>query len=69
MVKADEIIMTCKGCGEIHTLMRTPEIPDRIENMGCNWCPDCQDNAREDYREWHSRKPKIKLDDQLALGI
>ena len=46
------IKITCEGCGKVHEVRRTNEIPDNVISMGCNWCPDC--SAKEDYMEWYN---------------
>lgn len=46
--------LTCEGCGKVHDLPRTPEIPKHVVSMGCNWCPVCEGSAKDYYREWYN---------------
>jgi len=55
------INITCDGCGMTHTVRRTPEIPDWVISMGCNWCPNKDCIPDEDYEEWYN--PKNEGDD------
>lgn len=48
------INITCEGCDKTHKVRRTPEIPDHVVSMGCNWCPVCEDKAEEHYEEWYN---------------
>jgi hypothetical protein len=54
-----QINITCDNCGTVHSVKRTPEIPDWVISMGCNWCPNCE--ATEYYEEWYN--PKNEGDD------
>lgn len=48
------INIKCEGCGKVHEVARTSEIPDHVVSMGCNWCPDCEDTAEDYYEEWYN---------------
>lgn len=64
------IKMLCKGCGKVHDLPRTDEIPDHILVMACNFCPSCEDNPDDCYEEWpidESDLPIIENPNQLKL--
>lgn len=69
-----KIKLTCDGCGLVHTVERTPEIPDNVISMGCNFCPfgDCEDKANDYYDEWYNESddgetPEPTPDNQLML--
>lgn len=49
-----EIKINCEGCGRVHNVYRTPEIPDNVISLGCNWCPVCEDTAEDHYKEWYN---------------
>ena len=61
------ITMICQTCKVEYNLPRTPEIPDHIKRMKCNWCPACEDKANDEYKEWYAREPIKKCDKQLKL--
>jgi hypothetical protein len=46
--------LKCEGCQTIHELPRTPEIPSYVVSICCNWCPNCEDSAKDYYREWYN---------------
>lgn len=48
------INITCDACGIVHDVRRTPEIPDNVVSLGCNWCPACEDRAEDYYEEWYN---------------
>jgi len=41
----------CNGCGKVHEVSRTEDIPEDVTSLICNWCPTCQDTARDYYKE------------------
>lgn len=48
------IKIICACCGKTHEVKRTPEIPSNVISLGCNWCPECEDNAGDYYQEWYN---------------
>ncbi len=48
----ERINLTCETCGIVHDLRKTDEIPKHVFFMRCNWCPDCEDQAKDYYQEW-----------------
>ena len=48
-----DIQLTCLGCDAQHVVQRTSDIPKQVIQIESNWCPSCQDDATEPYREWH----------------
>ncbi len=42
----------CQGCGTVHNVPKTWEIPKGADHLGCNWCPTCEANAKNYYQEW-----------------
>lgn len=46
------ITLFCETCHYKHKLDKTSEIPEHINFMRCNWCPNCDDLAQGDYNEW-----------------
>ena len=52
------IKITCKGCGSVHIVNRTEELKQNVHSLGCNFCPSCEDNATEEYKEWPYYKKK-----------
>lgn len=65
------IKLTCEGCGKVHTLPKTKEIPQEVDNLFCNWCPVCEDDALEPYEEWYpeSKKEEEKIIDPNQLSL
>lgn len=47
----DKINCKCNGCGKIHSVDRTEEIPEDVVSLVCNWCPICDDTAKDYYME------------------
>lgn len=41
----------CKTCNKDYQVYRTEEIPEDVTSLVCNWCPTCEDSAREEYLE------------------
>jgi hypothetical protein len=46
------ITLHCETCHTAHELPKTPEIPEHIFVLHCNWCPKCEDQAQDYYEEW-----------------
>lgn len=46
-----KINVKCEGCGKVHNLNRTEEIPDDVVSLICNWCIECEDTAKDYYTE------------------
>ncbi len=70
----ETIQITCKGCNTTHTVERTEEIPVEATSMGCNWCPDCEDEPEENYNEWYylateKEVVEVNLENQLELSF
>jgi len=59
-----KIDIHCSYCLTIHTVPRTPEIPNNADHLGCNWCPSCMDKQNSYYHEWVVKKPTIGIRDQ-----
>ncbi len=47
-----QIKLTCENCNEVWDLIKTPELPEHVFFMRCNWCPKCEDTATDYYEEW-----------------
>lgn len=50
-MKSIEIQCLNDECGKKHEVDRTKEIPANVKSLTCNWCPDCESTAKEDYFE------------------
>ena len=63
--------LICEGCGAIHNLKKTSEIPGNVDKAYCNWCIKCEDNALEPYEEWHieSTQQQEKIIDPTQLNL
>ena len=64
--------ITCDTCHKTHSVRRTSEIPEHVISMGCNWCPECEDRAKEYYEEWYNEsesgeQPEPVPDNQLVM--
>ena len=46
-----KIKIHCQGCIKDFETDRTEEIPDDATSLICNWCPCCQDTAKDYYKE------------------
>lgn len=46
-----DINIKCKSCNKEFSVLRTPEIPDNVTSLVCNWCPTCEDTAKDYYME------------------
>lgn len=53
----NQIPLICHHCGQIHTMNRTPEIPEDAQTIHCNFCMDCEDAMDDYYNEWFSDEP------------
>lgn len=53
-MKQREINITCDHCSKTHSVRRTPEIPNHVVSMGCNWCPNCEGEVDDYYEEWYN---------------
>lgn len=47
-----QITLNCESCQKVWHLDKTPEIPEHVFLMKCNWCPNCEDTAEDYYNEW-----------------
>lgn len=66
------IKITCDTCNKTWDVTRDKEAPKSAISMGCNWCPDCEDKAEEDYNEWYNKgdsgeKEEDIPDNQLCM--
>ncbi len=68
-IEAREIEMRCRGCKKEYTVTRTLDIPENIDRLECNWCPDCEDQAQEDWTEYWIRKWRRKNAMRTRFGI
>jgi len=48
----ERIQLTCENCHKVHDLQKTNELPKHVFFMKCNWCPNCEDEAKDYYEEW-----------------
>lgn len=48
---SESIKMKCESCDNVYVLSKTSELLKETKSMTCNWCPACEDNATEDYKE------------------
>ena len=55
-----KINIHCSICKRVFEVERTSDIPDNVDSLVCNWCPNCSGKANEDYREWYRYKKKQK---------
>jgi len=64
-----KIKIFCEGCKSEFETNRTKEIPEDVTSLVCNWCPLCQDEATEDYKEEYRTLEidEIKDPNQLKL--
>lgn len=46
-----KIKIHCQGCQDDFQTQRTEEIPDDVTSLICNWCPRCEDTAKDYYKE------------------
>lgn len=46
-----KIKIHCEGCMRDLEVDRTYEIPEEVTSLVCNWCPFCENTARDNYRE------------------
>jgi len=50
----ENIKINC-DCGIVHDVRKDNSAPKNAISMGCNWCPECEDTAAEDYyHEWYN---------------
>jgi len=62
----ETIKITCQTCHSLHEVNKTKEIPKKAISMNCNWCPNCEDRAKDYYKEsfnYDDRHDNKKLDD------
>ena len=46
-----KITIHCQGCMQDLEVNRTKEIPEDVTSLVCNWCPRCEDTAKDYYKE------------------
>lgn len=46
-----KIKIHCQGCMQDLEVDRTEEIPEDVTSLVCNWCPFCEDTAKDYYKE------------------
>lgn len=70
----ERISLTCENCNHVWDLRKTNELPTHVFFMRCNWCPKCEDEAKDYYEEWWDENennidsPKISVgDNQLCM--
>lgn len=51
------ISIKCRFCNNSIEVTRTPEIPEDVTSLECNFCPRCEDEAHEDYVEGYCYDP------------
>ena len=63
-----KIQIICRNCKESFEVDKDADAPKNAIGMACNWCPSCEDDATEYYREWYlyRRKP-YKKNKQLKI--
>jgi hypothetical protein len=67
--KSATIKLTCETCGIVHELDKTPEIPEHVNSMRCNWCVACEDTAESDYDEWYDVAEEKPFIDPKQLSL
>ena len=45
------IKIECQNCERVHKVYRTEEIPREVKSLKCNFCPSCQDEMTDNYKE------------------
>ena len=69
------IKITCENCHTSHEVHRDENAPKTAISMGCNWCPACEGDADDYYKDWYNfrepgerKSPIIPIaDNQLCL--
>lgn len=46
------------NCGASYEIKKDNNAPENAFSMGCNWCPKCEDSAKDYYKEWYNLKNK-----------
>ena len=54
------IEVRCRGCKRVFNNFRLKDIPDNVDYIACNFCPECEDNANDYWKEWYVYKRKNK---------
>lgn len=56
----------CRQCKEISITKRSPDIPAKADYIACNWCPACEDRAKDYWKEWFvTRRKRKQLTDKI----
>ena len=48
----ERINLNCENCHTVYDFKKTNELPKHVFFMRCNWCPKCEDDANDYYKEW-----------------
>lgn len=56
------ILLKCDFCKREYDIDRDRDVPERATSISCNWCPKCEENAKEYYEE------KYNFDDPPDYG-
>lgn len=66
MGKTFKLICETSGC--IHELQKTPEVPEHITIMRCNWCINCEDKAQDYYYEWWDEEENERENNKIPVA-
>lgn len=47
----EKINLICKKCKTVHVIYKDEGVPDNVLLIYCNFCPECEHLATEDYNE------------------
>lgn len=66
-----KISIHCEGCNKKRNVDRTPEIPDDVTSLKCNWCPECEHTATDYFYEWYCYDfiPEPENPNQIKLEL
>ncbi len=53
------IKITCNNCKKSYKVSRTPELPGDVTSIECNYCPDCEHEMDDEYKEEYIREVEI----------
>jgi hypothetical protein len=68
-MRIEQGIIVCRTCGKQYPIKIQQNKNCTVDYMGCNWCPECEYKAREDYREWYVYKSRKKVVDIKPLSM
>ncbi len=69
MIKLTGTIKIKCNCGKIHEVRRSKEIGPETKSLSCNWCPDCDETATEEYIEIHHETDNFNEPDPNQLKL